>query len=245
MSHITKIVTIDGPAGAGKTSSAKFLASRLDGFYYLDTGAVYRTIAYALDRAGFSPADFQDRRNACLEAAMRAALSIEYDKNTREQRMYLNGTHIEDPLLRSDLMSELSSVCSEDPAIREYANEAIRMAVRGMNLIAEGRDTGSKLFPDAGLKFYLWARRDARAERRLRQAGKDLMRMPVSESQGLIRKASEEIGIRDRRDAGRRHAPLTVPDGAFWIDTTGMPEETVWMLLLGAAEARYVSARVI
>lgn len=237
------VITIDGPAGSGKSTAARYLAEMLDGFHYLDTGAVYRTMAYALDEAGFGPGDIKSSRAACLEVCGSCNPGIRYtptgDKKFR-QDMFLGGTCIPDISLRGPGMGELASACSEDPSVRAIANNAIRKAVQGLDIVADGRDCGTAMFPGAMLKFYLWAERYERARRRMVQAEK-----PEELSHEAIMAVARDIGKRDQRDATRLDAPLAYPAGAIWIDTTGLQERQVGKLLLDMAEAMLGGAAII
>lgn len=237
------IITIDGPAGSGKSTAAKYLAENLEGFHYLDTGAVYRTLAYVPDESGFGPGDIKSSRAACLEACMGCNLGIRYTP-TRDgacrQDMLLGGTCIPDKYLRASGMGELASACSEDPSVRTIANSAIRKAVKGLDIIADGRDCGTAMFPQAMLKFYLWAERRERARRRMVQEKK-----PDAYSDETLAAIARELAIRDQRDASRLDAPLAYPAGAVWIDTTGLPEHQLHKLLLDMAGAMLGEAAII
>lgn len=236
-------ITIDGPAGSGKSTAARYLAEMLDGFYYLDTGAVYRTLAYALDESGFGPEDIKSSRAACLEVCENCNPGIRYtpigDKKFR-QDMFLGGTCIPDASLRGPGMGELASACSEDPSVRAIANNAIRKAVQGLDIIADGRDCGTAMFPNAMLKFYLWAERRERARRRIVQE-----KNPDECSEETLAAIARDIARRDQRDANRLDAPLAYPAGAIWIDTTGLRERQVGKLLLDMAEAMLGRAAII
>lgn len=236
-------ITIDGPAGSGKSSAARCLAENLDGFYYLNTGAVYRTLAYALDEAGFGPGDMRSSRGACLEICSSCRIGIRYvptGNGLYRQDMTLGGTCIPETYLRAPGMGELASACSEDPSVRAIANDAIRKAVKGLDIIADGRDCGTAMFPQAMLKFYLWADRSERARRRMFQE-----RDEKDHSVETLTAIARDLAKRDKRDASRLDAPLAYPAGAVWIDTTGLKEQQVHKLLLDMARAMLGNAAII
>lgn len=232
-----RVITIDGPAGAGKTTMAKHLADTIPGFCYLDTGAVYRTLAYALDEAGFTPGDMKSNRFACLDVIDKCQMGIRYTPSgkTKRQDMLLGGTCIPDVYLRTPGISELSSACSEDPLVRSTANRAIRNAVSGLDIIADGRDCGTAMFPDAVLKFYLWAGQKTRALRRQMQDAFRNPKAPIRE----LHVIEKEIQSRDFRDANRENDPLAIPGDSIWIDTSGLSENQVKDLIAGIASVRF------
>ena len=225
------IITIDGPAGAGKTSIAKRLAKTLDGFSYLDTGAVYRAMAYTLTNAGFAASDFEANRGACLDVIYNRQIEIAREKNGT-QSMLVGGATVPDEFLRTPEISEMSSQVSTDPIIRMFAKYIINNAEPPeTGFIAEGRDTGTALFPTANLKFYLFASVGIRASRRVLQRGLFLDEKNLDD-------AIEEINTRDSRDIHRDTDPLTCAKDMLWINTTDLEEETVFSLILGMAMCR-------
>lgn len=225
------IIAIDGPAGAGKTGTARRVAGMLDGFAYLDTGAVYRAMAYALAAEGFSAGDVASARGACLDVIYRDDIRIRRDANGA-QVMCLAGEPVSDPLLRTPEISGMSSEISADPVMRMFA----RYIINGMEppergIVAEGRDTGTALFPEAALKFYLYAPAQERARRRLFQRGKPATPKTMAE-------ALAELSERDERDISRSADPLRCADGAIWIDTGALDEDAVVALVMGIAKGR-------
>lgn len=225
------IITIDGPAGAGKTSIAKRLAKTLPGFSYLDTGAVYRAMAYTLTNAGFAAADFESNRGACLDVIYNKQIEIAREKNG-VQTMLVSGATVPDEFLRTPEISEMSSQISADPIIRMFAKYIINNAEPPeMGFIAEGRDTGTALFPNANLKFYLFASIGVRASRRVLQRGQFLSDEHVSE-------AIKELDTRDSRDIQRTADPLKCAEDMLWINTNDLSEDVVLNLILGMAMCR-------
>jgi cytidylate kinase len=206
------IVTIDGPGGSGKSTVAKRLADAL-GYRYLDTGAMYRGVAFARRLAPrASIEDFIGGLN----------LSFSYEKTTK---VFLSGDDISDRI-RAPEISLLASALSQDPHIRGYLTEKQRETGRDGGIVVEGRDTGSVVFPDADVKFYLDADVAERAKRRY-------LELASQDSAEDILKVREEMDKRDRDDSLRSIAPLTKPDDALFIDTTGKTIEEVVALLEG------------
>ncbi len=198
------VVAIDGPSGAGKSTVARALASAL-GYAYLDTGAMYRAVTWALlernvdaaDGAGVQAvvADLDLRLDAC------GALRI----GERDVRSHLRSHEVE---------SRVSAV-SAIPAVRSRMRELQRRVALAGPVVAEGRDMGSVVFPAARWKLYLDASADERARRRHRDflaAGRDV-------SEEMVR---EEMAVRDSLDSTRRDAPLRRADDATYFDTTGL-----------------------
>ena len=207
-----KIITIDGPSGAGKSTIAKLLAART-GYTYIDSGAIYRAIAYAFKA---------QRNNEPIEAVLAAlSLSFDFGENTR---VMLSGKDISRQIREPDI-SLLASSLSQKPAVRDYANAVQRDLARGMNAVLEGRDTGSVVFPDADIKFYLDARPDERAARRyteLRAKGPEVR----------LDQVQQEMEVRDENDSRRAIAPLVIPAGAIVVDTTGKGIDGVLGIIL-------------
>ncbi len=207
------IVTIDGPAGTGKSSVALAIADRL-GFDFLDTGAMYRAVALeAL------------RRNANLEDARELAFvakhcRINFDWTRRPPGVKLNGEPV-GHLLRSGDVTNATSSIAVAPAIREQmVAEQQRIGSEHDNLVTEGRDQGTVVFPHAKFKFYLDAAPAERARRRVAQLR---ARGEIHDFQEIL----NQIVARDRKDATRAVGPLAVPPGAVKIDTTSITQEEV------------------
>lgn len=237
------VITLDGPAGAGKSTMARYLADALEGFAYLDTGAIYRTIALALLRGGIRPDDVEKARGAIADTAGGAGMSVRFlarDGGGFVQAMYLDGRAVDDRILRSPDVTAMSSACAVEPAVRALVNEASRKAAEGQALVADGRDTGTAVFPDAVLKFYLYAPVHDRAARRMAQDASRDVRRPLDQ-------VLADLQERDLRDSTREHDPLKFPPDAIWIDTGLFLEETERRFLLDIARARLdpTSARIV
>lgn len=195
------IVTIDGPAGAGKSSVARRVARRL-GLRFLDTGAMYRAVALKAGRLGLSDP-------AALVAMIRETrVSVDPDRVT------CDGEDVTRAIRRPEVTASVRAI-ADSPECREELVRMQRELARGGGLVTEGRDQGSVAFPDADHKFYLDAPVEERARRRHRELGGDL---------GEIRRAIER---RDAEDRSRPVGPLVRPAGAVVIDTSGLTEEEV------------------
>ena len=185
------VVAIDGPAGAGKSTVARAVAGEL-GFTYLDTGAMYRAVALAADERGVPAAEI--------------AGSVKIDPG---ERILLDGRDVTDEI-RTPAVSEAASQVAADPAVREaVASEQRRLLAHG-DWVAEGRDIGTVIAPDAEVKVFLTADLAERARRRAAELGVD----PAT--------VMDEMAIRDERDETREHSPLAAADGAVVLDTTDM-----------------------
>ncbi len=202
------IITIDGPAGAGKSSASKKLASRW-GLNYLDTGALYRAIAFFLNRNGILPKDTEQLQELV------SAIPVKLESG----RVFVDGEDVT-ALIRSPAVDVIVSDYSALRSVREALLNLQREQARHGSLVAEGRDVGSVVFPSASLKFFMTASQQARADRRyleLQNKGISVKREEIL----------EQIQERDRIDSSREIAPLTVPEGAVYIDTSGMSEDEV------------------
>ncbi len=204
------IVTIDGPAGSGKSSAAKALARRL-GFEYLDTGATYRAAALAARRAGLPASP-----SPLLLAAFLATLRLEMPPGGK---VVLDGEDVSGAI-RTPEISAASSEIAALPAVRGALTALQRAIAAGRDMVCEGRDQGTVVFPDAGCKFFLTASPEERARRRQHEM----------EARGetvdflALRTALE---VRDRRDAGRDVAPMKPADDAVLLDSTGLSLDDV------------------
>lgn len=204
-------IAIDGPSGAGKSSLARRCAAAL-GFVYADTGAIYRTVGVAVERAGV------DRRSESAVAAILPGLDIRigYDK-AGEQKMYLNGEDVS-ALIRRPEVSIYASDVSALPAVRAFLLDMQRQMAREHDIIMDGRDIGTVVLPEAEVKIFLTASPQARAERRLLQ----LREKGIEES---FEKVLEDIQYRDKQDSGRAAAPLKAAEDAVTLDTSDIDFE--------------------
>jgi cytidylate kinase len=206
------IITIDGPAGSGKSSAARELARRL-GFEFLDTGAMYRAVTLAALRAGL------DVNDHAAVAELMSRLLIEMPTD----RVQLNGEDVT-PLLRTAKITAASGPIADNAAVRRRLVDLQRQTADGRNMVCEGRDQGTVVFPDAACKFFLSADPAERARRRQREM---VARGENPEFVEILR-AQE---ARDRRDAGRDLAPMKPADDAVLLDSTTMTLEEVVNLM--------------
>ncbi|HAR95324.1 MAG TPA: (d)CMP kinase [Deltaproteobacteria bacterium] len=214
------IITIDGPSGAGKSTVARKLAERI-GYRYLDSGAMYRAVAYAYRATG----DQQEigRFLGNLD------LSFSFDEGAK---VCFNGEDISTSI-RSSEISLAASRISQDPKVREYCTQLQRRLGEEGGVVLEGRDTGSVVFPHADRKFFLDANVAERARRRH-------VEVTASEtgSDESFSKIQAEIEKRDRDDSSRSLAPLIKPEGAVYVDTTEKGIDEVVDLLVKALGER-------
>lgn len=212
------IVAIDGPAGSGKTTTAKALAKDL-GFIYVDTGAMYRAVALYAQRRGVS---IDEREQIC---ALLDDVDIRLERTDGSQHTLLNGEDVEEHI-RTQEMSKAASDISAIPCVREAMVDLQRRAAQGANgAVLEGRDIGTVVFPEAPCKIYLVADAQTRAERRKKQ----LEDKGIPADLDTIR---QEIEERDRNDAAREHSPLRKADDAIEVETTNTTiDEQVSMIM--------------
>lgn len=213
MSNTVPVITIDGPAGAGKGTIACMLADKL-GWHLLDSGAIYRVAALAALQRNL---DLQDEPSV---AAMTPSLQIEF----RDGDAWLDGKAVSSEI-RNETCASATSQIAALPAVRAALLELQRSFRQPPGLIADGRDMGTVVFPGANHKFYLTASAEIRAERRLKQ---------LSE-QGLSAKLCDliqDINARDERDANRPVAPLKPADDAVLIDTGSLDRDEVFAAVL-------------
>lgn len=212
------LITIDGPAGAGKTTVSRALADHL-AYTYVDTGALYRAVALAAKEAGISTTDDEG-----LEALSRR-LSLEFVQTEAGTRLLLNGVDITDRIRTPEISMEASRV-SARPVIRTYLLDLQRRLGKWKRVVFEGRDMGTVVFPDADIKFYLHADLKTRAARRFEES------RGGSAAQDL-HTVEKEMNFRDRQDSRRDIAPLKPAQDAVIIDSTAMSiEEVVGCILL-------------
>lgn len=211
------VVTIDGPAGAGKSSAARALARRL-GFRLIDTGAMYRALAWAVREAGLAPVE-----GAALSAVI-ARTRVELD----DDRVFVNGRDVTAEI-RSPEIGELTSTLSALRPVREALTPLQRTLAAAGGAVLEGRDTGSVVCPDAEVKFYLDADPEARARRRR----EELAARGIARDLAAVR---DEVARRDRQDSERALAPTVRPAGAVLIDSTHLDAEAVVQRLIDEVE---------
>ena len=216
-------IAIDGPAGAGKSSAARQAAQKLQ-FVYVDTGAMYRTIAlYMLENR----VDTDDEES--LKAALES-IRIELKYNDGVQCMYLNGEDVSGRI-RTPEVSAKASVVAAIPAVRAKLLDLQRNMAASQNVLMDGRDIGTNILPDAELKIYLTASVEERARRRfleLTQKGEECS----------LEEIQRDIADRDWRDMHRETAPLKQAEDAVYLDTSDMTLEEVVDRITQLAEER-------
>lgn len=210
------IITIDGPSGAGKSTIAKNIAKALD-YKYVDTGAMYRGVAYAYTYYGLK--DISE--DAFRDFLKHLPIAFNFENNAS---VFLNGIDITDKI-RTPEISMLASKLSQNKVVREFLTSKQREEGKLGGVVLEGRDTGSVVFPHADIKFYLDAHEEERAKRRF-------LELKAKGIELDFRTLKDELNKRDKEDAERQIAPLTIPDGAIYIDTTGLDIEAVTNKLL-------------
>jgi cytidylate kinase len=217
------IVAIDGPAGVGKSTVAKVLASRLR-FLYLDTGALYRSVAWAVLQQGVEPA------NAEAVAELLPNLSLQMRVTNDEVTVSINGKDVTKEL-RTPAVSSAASVVSAIPAVRAWLLPIQREIGQKGSVVAEGRDIGTKVFPSAPVKFFLEADPTVRAQRRHRE-------LVAAGHRSAIEQTSAELEGRDDRDRSRSTAPLVAADDAHHIDTSRLSAEEVVSRMLAVVSSK-------
>ena len=206
------VVTIDGPAAAGKSSTARAVAARL-GFLYVDTGALYRALALKLRSQGVSLED-PEAIDRCI-----AETRIELSGSPAEPHVWLDGTDVSGEI-RTPAVSELSSRLAAMPAVRLRLREVQRRLRDRGPLVAEGRDLGTVVFPEADVKIFLDADLEVRARRRARELVARGIAAPLDE-------VRSELARRDERDRSRADSPLRPAPDATVVDGSRMDVEHV------------------
>jgi cytidylate kinase len=213
MTALPPVIAIDGPTASGKGTIAQALADRL-GFHYLDSGALYRLVAWAALRRGIEPT---------AEGPL-AALAKDLQPRFREGRIDLDGVDVTDAI-RTEEISRAASQIAVHRAVRAALLDLQRRCRKAPGLVADGRDMGTVVFPDATLKVFLTATVPARAERRHKQ----LMEKGISTN---ITDLSRELEARDRRDMERSSAPLKPAEDAYRLDSSELGIDEVIDLIL-------------
>lgn len=215
-----KTIAIDGPSGAGKSAIASALARRL-GYEYIDTGALYRTIAYIAVKEGgdLSTEELLKRVDA---------QSIDY----KDGAVQLNGEALGD-VIRTEAISQKTSQLSKEPAVRDYLLSLQRRLAKDGGVVMEGRDIGTVVLPSADVKFFLTASEEERARRRYEQ------RLASGEAVDM-ETIKADIHARDERDKNRAVAPLKQAADAILVDSTAMSEEEVLDTMVNYVENGHV-----
>ena len=209
-------ITLDGPSGSGKTTIAKSLAKKMD-YLYVDTGAMYRGVAYYMFDKGIAVDD-----DAKVEAVL-DKISLNIKVVDGEQRVILNGKDITGSI-RTPEISMGASTVSKNRQVRLKLVAMQRELANNNNAIFDGRDMGSYVLPDADHKFYITADVDTRAKRRYLELK---LKQEIT-----LEEVKADMIARDEQDSSRAFAPLVIPQGAYVIDTTNMTIDEVEDLIL-------------
>jgi cytidylate kinase len=213
------VIAIDGPAGAGKSTVARAVAAEL-GFTYLDSGAMYRSVALAAREAGL------DADDAAALGPLATGLEIDFDG----RRVLLDGRDVSEEIRRPEITADASRV-SVHPVVREAMVARQQALIAAGSYVAEGRDIGTVVSPDAPLKVFLTASDEERARRRAAETGDDVETVLAAQKS------------RDARDTEREHGALYAAPDAVEIDTTGLSLEEVGGRVVGLARERGLAAR--
>ena len=209
------VITIDGPSGAGKGTIAQMLAIELN-WNILDSGALYRTLAYVMKENSIGIENFEENQNM-----LKTRFKVSFDPGTPGEpvRVLFENQDITS-IVRTERMAQLTSDLAAEPTIREFIKPCQREFMTPPGLIADGRDMGTVIFPDAKHKIFLTASAEERAKRRQTQLKR----------QGLevnMRSLLLELKERDKKDTEREHSPLIPADNSVTIDTTNLNPEGV------------------
>ena len=209
----TYAIAIDGPAGAGKSTIAKRMAKEL-GYYYVDTGAIYRTVAYFLDLLGVSPKDADGVERYIDELT----IEITYDEEGK-QHMLMNGMDVTDEIRTQDI-SQKASLVSAHAVVREVLLDMQRDVAKAHNVIMDGRDIGTVVLPKADVKIFLTASAEVRAKRRTDE-------LLAKGQKAVYEVVLKEIQQRDYQDTHREIAPLKMARDSIKLDTSDLDIEGV------------------
>ena len=204
----TYTIAIDGPAGAGKSTIARALAKEL-GYYYVDTGAIYRTVAYFLDLLGISPKDVDGVERYLDELTV----NIEYDEDGK-QHMIMNGMDVTDSIRTQDI-SQKASLVSAHAIVRDMLLDMQRDVAKKHNVIMDGRDIGTVVLPRATVKIFLTASAQVRAKRRMDE-------LVAKGHKTTFEQVLKDIQQRDYQDSHREIAPLKQAKDAVLVDTSDL-----------------------
>ena len=222
------IITIDGPSGAGKSTISKLLAAKLH-YTYLDTGAMYRVVGLQVQRAGFD-LEAEGARERLVQLLEGLDMMLASGEEGEEARAFLNGEDVSDAI-RTAEMAMVASRASAEPEVRKKLTEMQRKIGNNGAIVAEGRDMGTIVFPDAMHKFFLDASPEERAMRRQKQLEESGQKIEFQELLAQIKK-------RDSDDSSRSLAPLHPAEDAVIIDSSEMNIDEVVSFMLAAIKQK-------
>lgn len=217
-------IAIDGPSGAGKSTLARQMAKEL-GFLYVDTGAIYRTVALYAQRQGVNPGD----REAVAPLLGTLSIRMDYGEDGM-QRMYLGEEDVSDAI-RVHAVSQCASQVAAIPEVREFLLEYQRKLAREHNVVMDGRDIGTVVLPDADVKIFLTASAEIRAKRRL-------LELQQRGQQADYATILHDVEQRDEQDRTRAIAPLRQAEDAVLVDTSALNLEESLRAMLNIAGER-------
>ena len=221
------VIAIDGPSGAGKSTIAGQLAAML-GYVQIDTGAMYRAVAYLISQAGFDPADNAQLKDFCAD------VDVRLEQVNGMQRVIANGQDVT-AVIRTPEMSLMTSRISALQPVREAMVRAQRAMGRLGGVVLEGRDIGTVVFPDADLKFFLSATTEERGRRRYAE-------LITKGEQVTLEETIAAVALRDEQDTRRELSPLIQADDAIMIDSSCLSIEQVLHRM--ASHVREKSAQI-
>lgn len=204
-------IAVDGPAGAGKSYLARQIAKRL-GYIYVDTGALYRSVALYMTDAGISPSD----ADGVIKALSGVSVSLDYGSDG-EQHVFLNGTDVSTEIRKPEISLAASSV-SAIPEVRAFLLGLQRNMAKTHNVVMDGRDIGTVILPDAQVKIFLCANEKARAKRRY-------LELTEKGIETTLEAVENEMNQRDRNDSTRKIAPAVPADDAVILDNSELDRE--------------------
>ena len=206
------IIAIDGPAGSGKSTVARLIASRLD-FKYIETGSMYRAVAWKVQQEGIDPEDAE------RVAEVARTISLEFQPGTERQKVFVDGEELT-PILKTETIGQLAAIVAANKAVREIMVAQQQDMGRSGNVVMDGRDIGTVVFPEADKKFFLIADQKERAQRRHEET-------KAKSPEVTFEKIYKQLQQRDYEDENREVSPLVPAKDSILLDTTQMDIDAV------------------